>query len=93
MPNKELTQKAASEWQPDYDLDEYLEDWDVDDKLYDRVCDDRHCVAFGDKRRDAWRREMFSWSLDCDYFHTVFTLPHEFNPLIYVNSPRRLETS
>ncbi len=50
-------------------------------------CDDRHCLTCGDERRDAWRKEMIAWSLDCDYFHAVFTLPHEFNPLIYVNSP------
>jgi hypothetical protein len=34
---------------------------------------------------------MISWSLDCDYFHVVFTLPHEFNPLVYVNSPSMYE--
>lgn len=54
-------------------------------------CDDRHCLTCGDQRRDAWRKEMISWSLDCDYFHVVFTLPHEFNPLVYVNAPSMYE--
>ena len=29
---------------------------------------------------------MIDWSLDCKYFHIVFTLPHALNPLIYVNN-------
>ena len=29
---------------------------------------------------------MIDWTLDCDYFHVVFTLPHTLNPLIYVNN-------
>ena len=49
-------------------------------------CDDRHCTKCGQERRVAWRKEMISWSLDCDYFHCVFTLPHQFNALIYANS-------
>ena len=49
-------------------------------------CDDRHCPTCGKERRDSWRKDMIGWSLDCDYFHLVFTLPHEHNPLIYVNS-------
>ena len=29
---------------------------------------------------------MIDWSLDCEYFHVVLTLPHTLNPLIYVNA-------
>jgi hypothetical protein len=29
---------------------------------------------------------MIDWTLDCEYFHIVFTLPHTLNPLIYVNN-------
>ncbi len=29
-----------------------------------------------------WRDRLVEWSLDCDYLHVVFTLPHELNELI-----------
>ncbi len=49
-------------------------------------CGNRHCPTCGYERRDEWRESMIDWSLDCDYFHVVFTLPHMLNPLIYVNN-------
>ena len=36
----------------------------------------RHCPTCGFERRDEWREGMIDWSLDCEYFHIVFTLPH-----------------
>ena len=49
-------------------------------------CNNPHCPNCGQSRRDQCRESLIEWSLDCDYFHNVFTLPHELNPLIYVNS-------
>jgi hypothetical protein len=49
-------------------------------------CANRHCPTCGYERREEWREGMIDWSLDCEYFHVVFTLPHTLNPLIYVNN-------
>jgi hypothetical protein len=49
-------------------------------------CANRHCPTCGYERREEWRESMIDWSLDCKYFHIVFTLPHTLNPLIYVNN-------
>ena len=48
-------------------------------------CNNRHCSCCGDQRRDQWREKMIGWKLDCNYFHVVFTLPHDLNPLLLVN--------
>jgi len=49
-------------------------------------CANRHCPTCGYERREQWRESMIDWTLDCEYLHVVFTLPHSLNPLIYVNS-------
>ena len=49
-------------------------------------CNNPHCPTCGQGRRDQWREDLIEWSLDGNYFHHVFTLPHELNPLIYVNA-------
>ncbi len=49
-------------------------------------CANRHCPTCGYERREEWREGIIDWSLDCEYFHVVFTLPHTLNPLIYVNN-------
>ena len=43
-------------------------------------CNNRHCPNCGQERRDQWRESLVQWSLDCNYSHNVFTLPHELNP-------------
>ena len=48
-------------------------------------CGNLHCPECGRERRGQWRSDMIQWSLDCNYFHIVFTLPHTLNPLIYTN--------
>ncbi len=35
---------------------------------------------------------MIDWTLDCEYFHIVFTLPHTLNPLINVNKKLMYQT-
>lgn len=52
-------------------------------------CGNRHCTSCGAARRDKWTQDMLGWSLDCDYLHVVFTLPHEPNELLQLN-PKRL---
>ena len=47
-----------------------------------RSCNDRHCPTCNGHKRKQWRDRLVEWSLDCDYLHIVFTLPHELNELI-----------
>jgi hypothetical protein len=52
-------------------------------------CNNRHCPCCGQQRRLQWQQKMSGLQLECNYFHVVFTLPHELNPLLLVN-PRLL---
>ena len=47
-----------------------------------RSCGNRHCPTCNALKRRQWRDRLIGWSLDCDYLHVVFTLPHEFNGVI-----------
>ncbi|MFN6161887.1 MAG: transposase, partial [Planctomycetota bacterium] len=44
-------------------------------------CNDRHCPGCGWLKRKDWIARVQSWELDCSYFHTVFTIPHELSDL------------
>ena len=55
-------------------------------------CANRHCPTCGYERREEWRESMIDWTLDCEYFHIVFTLPHTLNPLVYVNNKLMYQT-
>jgi predicted Zn-ribbon and HTH transcriptional regulator len=48
-------------------------------------CRDRHCPKCQTFVKEKWLNDRKSESLPCPYFHNVFTLPHELNPLILVN--------
>ena len=50
-----------------------------------RSCQGRHCPTCNAQNRQQWRNRLVDWSLDCNYLHVVFTLPHELNELIYTN--------
>jgi hypothetical protein len=45
-------------------------------------CGNRHCPNCGSMRRDAWIESRMDELLPTAYYHMVFTLPHELNPLI-----------
>jgi hypothetical protein len=47
-----------------------------------RSCGNRHCPTCNALKRRQWRDRLIGWSLDCDYLHVVFTLPHELNGVI-----------
>lgn len=48
-------------------------------------CRDRHCPKCQTLVKEKWLNARKSELLPCSYFHNVFTLPHELNPLILSN--------
>jgi hypothetical protein len=48
-------------------------------------CRDRHCPKCQTLVKEKWLDARKSELLPCPYFHNVFTLPHELNPLILSN--------
>ena len=48
-------------------------------------CRDRHCPKCQTLVKEKWLIARKAELLPCPYFHNVFTLPHELNPLILAN--------
>ena len=48
-------------------------------------CRDRHCPKCQTLVKEKWLNSRKSELLPCPYFHNVFTLPHQLNPLILSN--------
>lgn len=48
-------------------------------------CRDRHCPKCQTLVKEKWLNARKAELLPCSYFHNVFTLPHELNPLILTN--------
>ncbi|MCP3887827.1 MAG: IS91 family transposase [Desulfobulbaceae bacterium] len=48
-------------------------------------CRDRHCPKCQTLVKEKWLSARKAELLPCSYFHNVFTLPHELNPLILTN--------
>ncbi|MBM9515273.1 IS91 family transposase [Desulfogranum marinum] len=48
-------------------------------------CRDRHCPKCQTMVKEKWLNDRKSELLPCSYFHNVFTLPHDLNPLIMGN--------
>jgi hypothetical protein len=48
-------------------------------------CRDRHCPKCQTLVKEKWLDDRKSELLPCGYFHLVFTLPHELNPIILTN--------
>lgn len=48
-------------------------------------CGNRHCPKCHTGDREKWLNDRRSELLPVGYFHNVFTLPHELNPLILCN--------
>lgn len=53
-------------------------------------CRNRHCPKCQTVARQEWIEARHAELLDVPYFHCVFTLPHEFNPLILQNKEATL---
>ena len=48
-------------------------------------CRDRHCPKCQTMTKEQWLNDRKADLLPCGYFHMVFTLPHELNPIILSN--------
>lgn len=48
-------------------------------------CRSRHCPNCQAVKTELWVDKRRSEVIDSPYFHVIFTLPHELNPLIYCN--------
>ncbi len=48
-------------------------------------CRDRHCPKCQTLTKEKWLNDRKAELLPCSYFHLVFTLPHDLNPIILCN--------
>ncbi|MBT8369883.1 MAG: transposase zinc-binding domain-containing protein [Deltaproteobacteria bacterium] len=48
-------------------------------------CRDRHCPKCQTLTKEQWLNDRNAELLGCGYFHLVFTLPHDLNPIILSN--------
>ena len=48
-------------------------------------CRDRHCPKCQTLVKEQWLNDRKAELIPCGYFHLVFTLPHELNPIILCN--------
>lgn len=48
-------------------------------------CRNRNCPKCGNLKKEQWIIDRTSELLPISYFHTVFTVPHELNPLFLTN--------
>lgn len=58
-------------------------------KISYNSCGNRHCPTCGALKRETWIVRQEEKLLDVPYFHVVFTLPHQLNPLC-LHQPRLL---
>jgi hypothetical protein len=56
-----------------------------DVKVSYNSCRNRHCPKCGNLKKEQWILDRTSELLPVPYFHTVFTVPHELNPLFLAN--------
>lgn len=48
-------------------------------------CKDRHCPGCGAFEKAKWLEAQKKWLLPIHYYHSVFTIDHVFNPLVWRN--------
>jgi len=48
-------------------------------------CRDRHCPKCQSLAKEKWLNDRKADLLPCGYFHLVFTVPHDLNPIILCN--------
>lgn len=51
-------------------------------------CRNKHCPKCQFTKQAKWVDKLQSKLLDCKHFHVVFTIPHQLNPLVYLNQKK-----
>lgn len=54
-------------------------------EIHNNSCRNRNCPCCQAVQKELWVDKRRAEVIDSPYFHVVFTLPHELNPLIYCN--------
>lgn len=54
-------------------------------RIHNNSCRNRSCPNCQAVNKEIWVDKRRAEVIDAPYFHVVFTLPHELNPLIYCN--------
>lgn len=54
-------------------------------QIHNNSCRNRNCPNCQAVMKEIWVDKRRAEVMDAPYFHVVFTLPHELNPLIYCN--------
>ncbi len=54
-------------------------------EVHNNSCRNRNCPSCQAVKKEIWADKRRAGVIDSPYFHMVFTLPHELNPLIYCN--------
>ena len=54
-------------------------------EIHNNSCRNRNCPNCQAIQKELWVDKRRAEVIDAPYFHVVFTLPHELNPLIYCN--------
>ena len=54
-------------------------------RLHNNSCRNRNCPSCQAVKIELWVDKRRAEVIDTPYFHVVFTLPHELNPLLYCN--------
>lgn len=54
-------------------------------EFHNNSCRNRNCPSCQAVQKEIWVDKRRAEVIDSPYFHVVFTLPHELNPLIYCN--------
>ena len=61
------------------------------EKIAYNSCRDRHCPKCQTLAKERWLNDRKAELLPCGYFHLVFTLPHDLNPIIRCNKKVALD--
>ena len=54
-------------------------------EFHNNSCRNRNCPECQAVQKEVWVDRRRAEVIDSPYFHVVFTLPHELNPLLYCN--------
>ena len=54
-------------------------------EFHNNSCRNRNCPSCQAVNKEIWVDKRRAEVIDAPYFHVVFTLPHELNPLLYCN--------